>query len=73
MRSLLFRGGGAMLALAALLVACCCVGPARAIYPGDHWTYSTEITSSEQFSDLIHDAVTSPDGTLMVRWIASEG
>jgi hypothetical protein len=48
--------------------------PASAIYPGDHWTYSTEITSPEQFADLVDVASReASDHTLMVRWIASEG
>jgi hypothetical protein len=64
-------GRGALLAVTLLVAGL--VGPSWAIYPGDHWTYSTEITSQEQFTDLIQEAVASADGTLMVRWIASEG
>jgi hypothetical protein len=45
-----------------------------AIYPADHWTYSMEITSSEQFVDLVDRASGEmSDHTFLVRWIASEG
>ena len=42
-----------------------------AIYPAEHWQYSTKLTTSN-FDAQVQAAVDS-DKTLMVRWIASEG
>lgn len=47
--------------------------PSAAIYPPDHWSYSTEITSDEQFHSVVQDTINDADRTLLVRWIASEG
>jgi hypothetical protein len=44
---------------------------ASAIYPADHWTYSTKLTG-DNFDATVQSAVDS-DTTLFVRWIASEG
>ena len=48
------------------------VGMARAIYPDDHWTYSTKFTSVEQLNEVAQGAI-DKDQTLFVRWIASAG
>jgi len=46
-------------------------GTASAIYPADHWTYSTELTTTnvDEFVKTNVDA----GKTVFVRWIASEG
>jgi len=43
----------------------------NAIYPPDHWSYSTKLTQ-ENYADKIQGEI---DGgkTVFVRWIASEG
>jgi len=43
-----------------------------AIYPDDLWQRSTKVTSQENFDETIQQAIDG-DGTLFVRWIASEG
>lgn len=48
------------------------VGVANAIYPSDHWTYSTKITSEAHLRELAQGAI-NEDKTLFVRWIASPG
>jgi hypothetical protein len=44
---------------------------AAGIYPDDHWTYSTELTTSNA-DDFIKTNVDAGK-TVFVRWIASEG
>lgn len=44
---------------------------ASAIYPDDHWQYSTKLTS-DNFDEEVAKAVDG-EHTLMVRWIASSG
>jgi len=46
-------------------------GVSAAIYPDDHWSYSTKLTE-ENFDAEVQKAVDG-DHTLMVRWIASAG
>jgi hypothetical protein len=59
---------GNFLLLVLLALAC---SLALAIYPDDHWTYSTKLTEAN-FDETIKEAV---DGgkTMFVRWIASAG
>ena len=47
-------------------------GVVQAIYPDDHWSYSTQVTSPEMFQGLIQDEIDAGK-TLFVRWIASAG
>ena len=54
---------------AAALVALASV--ASAIYPDDHWTYSTKLTS-DNFEAKVTEEVDA-GRTLFVRWIASAG
>ena len=42
-----------------------------AIYPDDHWDYSTELTT-ENFDEFVQSEIDS-GRTLFVRWIASPG
>jgi len=44
---------------------------AQAIYPDDHWTYSTQLTK-ENFESTIQTEIDS-GRTMFVRWIASSG
>jgi hypothetical protein len=44
---------------------------ASSIYPEDHWTYSTKITT-DNFADTVKENVDA-GRTLFVRWIASAG
>ena len=44
---------------------------ASAIYPDDHWTYSTKITT-DNFAAQVKENV-DVGKTLFVRWIASAG
>ena len=57
------------MALCLLLVA---VMPVHAIYPDDHWQYSTQITDESQFQSHIQSEIDA-GRTLFVRWIASPG
>lgn len=41
-----------------------------AIYPDDHWNYSTRIENTEMLESLIAETIEA-DKTLFVRWIAS--
>ena len=41
-----------------------------AIYPTDHWKYSTKLTK-DNFMSTLKDVIESSDKTLFVRWIAS--
>ena len=43
----------------------------QAIYPDDHWNYSTKLTTSN-YQDKIESEI-SAGKTVFVRWIASEG
>jgi len=53
------------------LVACVFVPLVGAIYPDDHWTHSTEITTdnADEFVKTNVDA----GKTVFIRWIASAG
>jgi hypothetical protein len=53
-------------ALTALLTAA-----VTAIYPSDHWSYSTKLTTSN-YADKIQEEIDAGK-TVFVRWIASEG
>jgi hypothetical protein len=55
------------LVLALTLLAC-----ASAIYPEDHWTYSTKINTREELDALVQKE-TDSGKTLFIRWIASAG
>lgn len=65
------RGLRRISAFLALLLGVCLAAGAGAMYPDDHWSYSTKLTTSN-FDDVVKSAV---DGgrTLFVKWIASEG
>jgi hypothetical protein len=52
-------------------VFCLFASLAVAIYPDDHWTYSTKLTEST-FDDVVKAEVDA-GRTFFVRWIASEG
>lgn len=41
----------------------------RAIYPDDHWNYSTQVTE-ENFDNIVQTEIDA-GRTLFVRWIAS--
>jgi len=43
----------------------------QAIYPDDHWTYSTKLTESN-FKDTVQAEIDA-GRTMFVRWIASPG
>ena len=45
------------------------IASSAAIYPGDHWKYSTKLTTAN-YKSFIKDEVDSGK-TLFVRWIAS--
>ena len=45
---------------------------ASAIYPDDHWKYSTQLNDDAAYDNLVKEAVEG-DHTLFVRWIASAG
>ena len=59
--------------LALLVLAVSSFPKIGAIYPDDHWTYSTQVTSESHFDDLVKEVVGNADTTLFVRWIASKG
>ena len=44
---------------------------ALAIYPNDHWKYSTKLTEANFESQVKHNV--DAGKTFIVRWIASEG
>ena len=56
----------ALLAATAILLA-----SSQAIYPDDHWSHSTRLTTSN-FASVVEETVDSGK-TLFVRWIASAG
>ena len=56
------------LALAALLSA---TVASAGIYPPDHWTYSTKLTTDNYASKISNEI--DAGKTVFVRWIASEG
>ena len=71
------RAGVLALAGAAALAAVATAPLAAAakpgsIYPPDHWSFTTRISSQGQLEELI-DRNIAAEKTLMVRWIASEG
>ena len=45
------------------------ISVAHALYPDDHWNYSTRLTQ-DNFMSTLKDVIES-DKTLFVRWIAS--
>jgi len=47
------------------------LGSVAAIYPDDHWSYSTKLTP-DNFDSFIKTGVDSGK-TVFVRWIASSG
>jgi len=55
--------GAALLALVAVAAA--------GLYPEDHWTYSTEITTDNADSFIKENV--DAGKTVFIRWIASEG
>eukprot|EP00804_Cyclotella_cryptica_P028549 CCRYP_014815-RA/>CCRYP_014815-RA protein AED:0.40 eAED:0.35 QI:0/-1/0/1/-1/1/1/0/65 len=56
------------LAIAALLSA---TAVNAGIYPPDHWTYSTKLTTDNYASKISSEIEAGK--TVFVRWIASEG
>ena len=56
------------LVLAAALLSAAAV---NAIYPPDHWSYSTKLTT-ENYAEEITKGIDAGK-TVFVRWIASEG
>ena len=54
-----------------LVIALALALAANAIYPDDHWNYSTKLTTSN-YQDAIQTEI-SAGKTVFVRWIASEG
>jgi hypothetical protein len=54
-----------------LLVGAVMAGMANAIYPDDHWTHATDLTTSN-VDDFVKTNVDAGK-TVFVRWIASEG
>lgn len=61
---------GDMAALS-LLFGAVLASTANAIYPDDHWTYSTELTT-DNVDGFVKENVDAGK-TVFVRWIASEG
>jgi len=59
------------MAALSLLVGALVASTANAIYPDDHWTYSTELTTSN-VDEFVKSNVDSGK-TVFIRWIASEG
>lgn len=57
--------------MAKLILLACLVGTVNAIYPPDHWTYSTKL-SSDNVDDFVKSNVDAGK-TVFVRWIASAG
>ena len=53
------------------VVGACLLGSTTAIYPADHWNFSTELTG-ENFESFINDNLKAGK-TTFVRWIASSG
>jgi len=44
-----------------------------AIYPPDHFEYSTRLASEDELKDFVRRAVEDEGKTAIVRWIASPG
>jgi hypothetical protein len=59
------------MAALSLLLGAVIAGTANAIYPDDHWTYATELTT-ENVDEFVKTGVDAGK-TVFVRWIASEG
>jgi hypothetical protein len=56
-----------------VLLAAATVGLAAAgIYPDDHWSYATKLSTDDEFNSLVETSI-DQGKTLFVRWIASEG
>jgi len=55
------------LVLSAALIATVAAG----LYPDDHWSYSTKLTT-ENYVDTIQSEIDNGK-TVFVRWVASEG
>ena len=62
----------ARISLSVLGMFAAAASTAVAIYPPDHWSYSTKVSSQEIYDNLVAKAVEG-DHTLFVRWIASSG
>jgi len=62
---------GTRAAMRTLLLAAVVATAAAGIYPDDHWTYSTELTT-DNADGFIKDNVDAGK-TVFIRWIASEG
>jgi len=60
-----------VMAVAKVAVLLALLGVAAAIYPDDHWSYSTKLSSANAETE-IKKAVDSGK-TMFVRFIASEG
>jgi hypothetical protein len=60
-----------MAALSLLVGAVLATSASAAIFPDDHWTYSTELTT-ENVDNFVKENVDAGK-TVFVKWIASEG
>lgn len=58
--------------MARLLAVAFLFGTAAAIYPDDHWSYSTKLTNQDDMDKFIKTNVDAGK-TAFVRWIASSG
>jgi len=54
-----------------LLLTIAILAVVSAIYPDDHWNYSTKLTE-DNFDSFIQGEI-DQDKTVLVRWIASAG
>jgi hypothetical protein len=59
-----------LVSMTSVLLVLLLVGAVNAIYPDDHWKYSTEIKDSDTFNAVVEESI-AEDQTLFVRWIAS--
>ena len=50
------------------LAALCLLAGAAAIYPDDHWTYSTKLTTQEEFNSFIKAEVDAGASARRVGW-----
>jgi len=60
-----------MAALSLLVGAVLATSASAGIFPDDHWTYSTELTT-ENVDEFVKENVDAGK-TVFIKWIASEG
>jgi len=65
------RRSGCSLAAMAVVLCASLLSSVLAIYPNDHWNYSTKLTE-ENFESTIQAEIDA-GRTMFVRWIASPG